>query len=159
MKPTSTSVTHERPAETNSNPVVISSAARDPAAEHRSRLAARQQALAARERTDALVANVRLAVFIALVAAGWLWLRGTLDGLWVLAPLAAFGVLLVVHERVLRAKALAKRAIAFHERALARIELQCLHRIHYFRAPQAEPVSFKRKLITTASSRVPSNAG
>jgi len=43
-------------------------------------------------------------------------------------------------------------------RALARVELQCLYRTHR-KAPQAEPDSFKRRLMTTASSRLPSCAG
>ena len=93
----------------------------EPAAEHRTRLELRKAAFAAARRRDALVANIRLLIFAAFAVLGFLWLRGSAPGLWALAPAVAFFALLIVHERVLRALQRAQRAIAFHERALARI--------------------------------------
>ena len=43
-------------------------------------------------------------------------------GWWLIAPVAAFLALLVYHDRVLRARELASRAVRYYERGLARIE-------------------------------------
>lgn len=79
--------------------------------------------MARHDRRDALVAGARLAAFATAAVVGWLALAsGTLSAAWLAAPLAAFVALAVVHDRVFRARHRARRAIAFHERALARLD-------------------------------------
>src|SRR5512142_330747 len=87
------------------------------------RLDARRGRVAELERTDARLAGARLAVFLAgaAAAAGWYFGRW-LPGAGLLVPLAGFAVLVLVHDRTLRALARARRAVAFHEDALARLE-------------------------------------
>ncbi len=87
------------------------------------RLSARRDALARWDRRDAWVAWARLAVFAVALAIAWLALATrALSLAWLLAPLAAFVVLAAAHERVFRARDRLRRAIAFYERALARLE-------------------------------------
>ncbi|MBI5069101.1 MAG: DNA mismatch repair protein MutS [Deltaproteobacteria bacterium] len=95
----------------------------DPHAELQRRLAARQAAVADRDRADARIGTLRLAVFAAAVGTGWLSLaQRQLAAWWLLAPLLAFVALVFWHDRVIAARALARRAAAFHERALARLD-------------------------------------
>jgi hypothetical protein len=95
----------------------------DPRAELTRRLAARRERLLRLDRRDAWVAHGRLALFVAALALGWLaYGAHRLSGGWLLAPAAAFVALAVVHDRVFSARARMRRAIAFHERALERIE-------------------------------------
>ncbi len=87
------------------------------------RLEARRAAVARLDRADARVAWGRLALFAVAAAIAWLaWAEHRLSGLWLLVPLAAFVALVVRHDRVLSARARARRAVAFHEAALARME-------------------------------------
>jgi hypothetical protein len=87
------------------------------------RLADRRERLARLDRRDHLLASARLAAFAAALALGWLGFRShALSALWLAAPLAAFVALAVLHDRVFAARARTRRAIAFHERALARLE-------------------------------------
>jgi hypothetical protein len=87
------------------------------------RLAARREAHARHDRRDRLLASGRLAAFAALLAAGWLaFASHALSAWWLAAPLAAFAALAAAHDRVFRARARTRRAIAFHERALERLE-------------------------------------
>jgi hypothetical protein len=62
---------------------------------------------------------------VAIVAAwlGWaaFW-QGSLSGWWLASPLAAFLALLLWHDRILRDRELAERAVRCYERGLARIE-------------------------------------
>jgi hypothetical protein len=93
-----------------------------PADEYRRRLEQRRHALAGCERAHARVAAARLATFagaVLLAAAGWM---GTSSYWWIVVPGGAFVALLVVHERVLRAREIAVSAITFFERGLARID-------------------------------------
>jgi hypothetical protein len=87
------------------------------------RLAARRVEVARHERRDRVVAWARLAVFAAALGVGWLaFAARALSAAWLLVPLAAFVLLAIVHDRVLSARGRARRAIAFHERALARLD-------------------------------------
>ena len=53
----------------------------------------------------------------------WAALRAhVISAWWLAAPVAAFGGLAVYHSRILRARELAQRAVAFYENGLARIE-------------------------------------
>jgi hypothetical protein len=91
--------------------------------EIRTRLAARREAVAREDRRDARLAGARLAVFAAALALAWLSLaRDLLSAWWLALPAATFVLLVVRHDRALRARARARRAVAFHEAALARIE-------------------------------------
>jgi hypothetical protein len=93
-----------------------------PADEYRRRLEQRQHTLAAFRRADARVSSARVITFAGaalLWAIGW---AGMASYWWLLAPGGLFILLLVVHERVVRARETAASAIAFYERGLARIE-------------------------------------
>ena len=94
----------------------------DPAAVYHDRLAAHRSAHARLERWDERLAHARLAVFaLAVVLALVVW-RADVT-LWILlAPVAAFLVLAVRHDRTIRARDAAARAIAYYERGLARID-------------------------------------
>jgi hypothetical protein len=87
------------------------------------RLEERRARIARLERTDARLASARLAVFLAGAACAGLWYwGGLLSAWWLLLPLLAFAALVVRHDRALRALARARRAAAFHQTALARLE-------------------------------------
>jgi hypothetical protein len=87
------------------------------------RLAARREEVVRHDRRDATVAWTRLGVFAAAIGVGWLALATkALAPAWLLAPLAGFVALAVIHDRVFAARSRARRAIAFHERALGRLE-------------------------------------
>jgi hypothetical protein len=91
--------------------------------EIRTRLAARREAVAREDRRDARLAGARLAVFAAALALAWLaFAREIVSAWWLALPAAAFPLLAVRHDRALRARARARRAVAFHAAALARLE-------------------------------------
>ena len=95
--------------------------------DHRSEIARRLEARRARvtelDRNDARMSRLRLAVFAAAIAISVAAFgAGTLSGRWLAGPAAAFGALLVWHDRVFRERDRARRAVAFHEAALARMD-------------------------------------
>jgi hypothetical protein len=97
----------------------------DPRAELSRRLAARRDAVARLDGRDAALARGRLAAFVAALALAWLSLGAhRLSAGWLGAPLVAFVVLAALHDRVFRARSRLRRALAFHERALARLDGQ-----------------------------------
>jgi hypothetical protein len=66
---------------------------------------------------------MRLLLAVAAAVLAWASLRAHyLSGWWLSIPLGAFVVLGFWHSRVLRGRELAKRAVAFYDRGLARIE-------------------------------------
>ena len=68
------------------------------------------------------IGNARLAV--GLTAAGMVWLvisRDLFSSWWLLVPLCLFLVLVVWHQRVIRERTLAERAIRFYTHGLARL--------------------------------------
>ena len=93
-----------------------------PADEYRSRLSLRRAEHALWSRRDARFAYTRLAVFAAFVVLLVLVARAGVDWSWLLVPIVAFVVLVQRHDRVIRARDAAARAVAFYERGLARIE-------------------------------------
>lgn len=95
----------------------------DPRSILETRLAERRAAVAAWERRDARIAFLRLVGFALLAAVGVasLALRRT-SAWWLLAPGALFLALVVWHDRTLRALARARRAVAFHEDGLRRLD-------------------------------------
>ena len=93
-----------------------------PRARYRELLAARERALAALDARDTTLSRARLACFLialGLVVAGW---QLELSWLWLLVPLAAFVVLVVIHERVLERRARAARSVAHYREGLDRLD-------------------------------------
>jgi hypothetical protein len=73
-------------------------------------------------RSDERLSYARLAVFAAgavVLIAGW---RGWIPPWWIALPGIAFLMLVVRHDRIIRARDAAARAIALYERGLSRIE-------------------------------------
>jgi hypothetical protein len=94
-----------------------------PSSEYAERLASRRAWVARQQRLHIHVGNARLVVFLAAAWIGWAAIfKGSLNGWWLAAPLAVFVALLVFHDRVLRERELAERAVRYYERGLARIE-------------------------------------
>jgi hypothetical protein len=94
----------------------------DPAAVYEERLQSYRTAHARLEWLDVRFAYGRLSVFgLAVVAALAAW-RGFVTTWALAAPAVAFLLLVVRHDRVLRRREAAARAIAYYERGLARID-------------------------------------
>jgi len=95
----------------------------DPHGVYTERLAARRQVAALDERRHIRLGNLRLAVALAAAVMAWLALsRQVISAWWLVAPGAVFLSLVVIHDRVLRAKGRAERAARFYEQGLARLE-------------------------------------
>ena len=93
-----------------------------PGDEYSARLDQRRAALQSLNTLDARYSAARLVVFVAGVALALLSWRAMAPP-WLLAlPLVVFAVLMHRHDRVIRARDAAARAISFYERGLARIE-------------------------------------
>ena len=94
-----------------------------PHAEYSRRLATSRAQAARWLRQERVLSHARLAVFAAGLAIGWLAF-GTraLEPVWMLAPVAGFAALVVVHDRAIRARERADRAVAHFEAGLARLE-------------------------------------
>jgi hypothetical protein len=93
-----------------------------PADEYRARLSARRAMHMALTRSDERMSYTRLAVFAAgaiILVAAW---RGWLPAWWIALPGVAFLMLVVRHDRIVRARDAAARAIGLYERGLSRIE-------------------------------------
>jgi hypothetical protein len=94
-----------------------------PRDEYRHRLDARRAVLARLVRVERAVADARLIVFILGAVVAWLvFVTARLSAVWLLAPVAAFAALVVVHERLRRAVHRATRAVVFYDKGLARVE-------------------------------------
>jgi MutS domain V len=94
-----------------------------PSSQYAERLAARRASVARQQRLHIRIGNARLAVFLVAAWIGWLaYSRPSLSGWWLAAPAAAFLSLLVFHERVLRTRQLAERAVRYYERGIGRLE-------------------------------------
>jgi hypothetical protein len=94
----------------------------DPVAVYRSRLSDRRLAHDRLTTTDRRFSNARLGVFglgALLIVLAW---QQLLSAWLIFIPVAVFIVLVRRHERVIRQRDEAARAIAFYERGLARIE-------------------------------------
>jgi hypothetical protein len=93
-----------------------------PAEEYARRLADRRTRAGELARRDRLLSNARLATFSAGAAAALAVFFGkVLAPGWLLPPAVLFVALLVVHDRVIRRRERAERAVAFYERGLARL--------------------------------------
>ena len=97
----------------------------EPKREYEKRLEARTRAIAEKERRHIRAGNAKLGVLIAGFVLAWAALgRHWISDYWIFAAVAAFAVLFVWHERVLRARASAERGATFYRCGLARIEDQ-----------------------------------
>ena len=87
------------------------------------RLVAQQRTETRLGTIDRRLSYARLAIFAAagLVAAAAFW-RGWFSGWWLTVPASAFVILIAVHDRVIRSRVIASRAVRWYERGLARIE-------------------------------------
>ncbi|HET9598130.1 MAG TPA: DNA mismatch repair protein MutS, partial [Anaeromyxobacteraceae bacterium] len=94
----------------------------DPRSVLEARRGDRAAAVAALERRDARIALGRLVAFALLAAAAIAAFSGALPWASVLVPGAAFLALLAVHDRALQRLARARRAVAFCDAALARLD-------------------------------------
>jgi hypothetical protein len=94
----------------------------DPRAEYEKRLEAHLKVAAAFERRHIRAGYSKLATVVAGIIVIFLVLDGLLSPYWILAPAGFFAVFVVVHERILRAKAGAETAAALYRRGIARIE-------------------------------------
>jgi hypothetical protein len=94
-----------------------------PSEEYVRRRTDRQSRVAHCERIHIRLGNFRLVLFLIAVILAWASLRThSLSPWWLTAPVVAFAGIAVWHSRVLRARELAERAVAFYERGLARME-------------------------------------
>lgn len=95
----------------------------DPRPELLRRLELRRAAVAREDRRDARVAGGRLVLFLTAAALAWLALGAhRIGAAWIAAPALAYVALAVWHDRVLAARNRARRAVAFHEAALLRLD-------------------------------------
>jgi hypothetical protein len=93
-----------------------------PAEEYARRLGERRTRAVELARRDRLLSNARLATFaVGAVMALAVFFGKALGIAWLLPPAALFAALLVVHDRVIRRRQRAERAVAFYERGLARL--------------------------------------
>jgi hypothetical protein len=94
-----------------------------PADDYRARRQARQGTDARLGRVDAVIAYSRLAAFVVIVVVAILGFKSrAFSGLWLLAPVAAFVALVVIHDRVIRARRRAEWAVRFYADGIARLE-------------------------------------
>jgi hypothetical protein len=114
MEPVTSDRHHAGPA--------IVAAATEAFAEYERRASSRRATVAARGVEVFRISQWRLGVFGAFALAAFLAWRGLLSPGWLAIPVAAFAVLVKLHDRAIRARDDAARALVFYERGLARIE-------------------------------------
>jgi hypothetical protein len=94
-----------------------------PRAEYTQRMESRRAAVERLERRHIRIGNLRLGVAVAAAVIAYLaFARGLVSPLWLVPAGVAFLILVLAHERVIRARRRADRAVRFYERALARID-------------------------------------
>jgi hypothetical protein len=93
-----------------------------PGDEYRRRLADRRASFEVLSGQDAWFSRARLATFAVAVVLVIAWWQGWAPAPWLVLPVAVFLVLIQRHDRVIRARAAAQRAIQFYERGVARLE-------------------------------------
>jgi hypothetical protein len=94
-----------------------------PEEEYARRLADRRRRAAGLAAAERRIGNARLAVFLAGLAVAWLAFGGAfLRPAFLLPPVLAFAALVLRHARVIERRIRADRAVAFYERATARVD-------------------------------------
>ncbi len=95
----------------------------DPHAEYSECLAARLATASKEERIHRRIGNFKLlTIAIGLIIVSLAWERARFSSYWILAPVAIYALLAILHERTLRARARAEAAANFYRRGIARIE-------------------------------------
>lgn len=95
----------------------------DPAGEYRRRLEERRRQAGREARRELALSRARLAVAALTALLAWAVFREkAVHPGWLALPLLSFLALVIVHDRVIRARRRAERAARFYERGLARIE-------------------------------------
>jgi hypothetical protein len=94
-----------------------------PAKTYGIRRAERQATFEALTRRHAQLANLRLTIALIFAVMAWLSLSKHLFAArWLAVPVIAFGVVALVHDRLLTARERARRAVRFYDRGIARLE-------------------------------------
>jgi len=93
-----------------------------PSVEYARRLEARRDTHARLTRLDARLSYTRLVVFAVGVGIAIALFEGWASAWWLVVPLVAFAALVVRHDRVIRSRDAAARAIEFYLRGVARID-------------------------------------
>ena len=94
-----------------------------PREEYRRREAAYRERAADDARGEERISRARLGVSLAAAVIAWLAFgAGRLSPWWLVAPAAAFVILLAVHQRVRRRRLRAERGAAFYRRGIARLD-------------------------------------
>jgi hypothetical protein len=94
-----------------------------PAAEYSRRAEARNHQAARLDRRSKLLGNLKLATVVAFfIAAAFSVKQHAFSPYWLALPVTIFAVLVVVHDRVIRAHRLAEKAADIYRRGLARLE-------------------------------------
>jgi|HubBroStandDraft_1064217.scaffolds.fasta_scaffold03687_3 hypothetical protein len=94
----------------------------EPRAEYSKRLEHHLKIAAAKERLHIRCGNLKLLTIVFGIVVGLLALYKALSPYWILLPVAAFAVLIVVHERILQARDHAQTVVALYRRGIARID-------------------------------------
>ncbi len=95
----------------------------NPTAEYQARLEARREIAARNEKLFRRVGNARLFTAIAgVVLAFFVFGETLISPWWLVAPASLFAVLVVMHARIVEQLEQARRAVAFYDRGLARLE-------------------------------------
>ena len=82
------------------------------------------------ERLERWLSHARLATFFLALALTWLALgTESISARWISLGVIAFAALVVVHDRVIRARDHSRRAAALYERGIARLEDRALREI------------------------------
>ncbi len=95
----------------------------DPHAEYGRRLAVHRDRAARESRRERVISAARLIVFLIGAVAAWLSLvQGRFGPAWIALPVLVFTVLMIRHERTIRARRLAERAADLYSQGIARLE-------------------------------------
>ena len=95
----------------------------DPRGEYSKRLETHLRVIAEKERVHVLLGNSKLATIV--VGLGFVWLslgKHVLALRWVLAPVAIYAALAILHELTVRSRTRAETAASFYRRGFARME-------------------------------------
>ena len=94
-----------------------------PSEEYVQRLGVRESHFALYQKSHIQLGNLRLIVALAFVIVAWLSFRDhILSPWWPALPVVVFAGIAFYHSRILRARDMAQRAVAFYKTGLARIE-------------------------------------
>jgi hypothetical protein len=93
------------------------------AEEYKQRLKDREGRVARHEQVHVRLGYVRLSLALVVAVIGWesFW-RHALSPWWMVAPLLLFVLVAAIHSRILRSRELARRAVSFYQKGLARID-------------------------------------